>query len=75
MYVVTEMEDVMNAYQSALNRRAPEMNALHMETLAIAIGSTLDGMPPEFFDEIVSLARKMGADRLAEFHGREVGLV
>lgn len=62
----------MSFYQKALAERAPELNALHMETLAYACGSTLNGMPPEFFDEIAALARKMGPDRLAQFHAREV---
>lgn len=57
--------------QNALTKRAPELNALHMETLAYAIGSTLNGMPAAFFDEVATLARKMGAKRLAEFHCRE----
>jgi hypothetical protein len=60
----------MTYYQKALSRRAPEMNALHMETLAYAAGSTLNGMPPAFFDEIAAMARQMGADRLADFHRR-----
>ncbi|WP_323006522.1 hypothetical protein [Pseudorhodobacter sp.] len=38
----------MTIYQQALAKRAPELNALHMETLAFAIGSTLNGMPKEF---------------------------
>jgi hypothetical protein len=54
--------------QTALTKRAPELDALHMETLAYAIGSTLNGMPAAFFDEVATLARKMGAKRLAEFH-------
>lgn len=59
-------------YQQALAKRAPELNPLHMETLAISIGSTLNGMPPAFFDEIAALARQMGAERLADWHNREV---
>ena len=62
----------MTIYQETLAKRAPELNALHMESLAFAIGSTLNGMPPEFFDEIAALARKMGPDRLAEFHDGEI---
>jgi len=62
----------MTVYQKALAERAPGMNPLHMETLAIMVGSTLDGMPPEFFDEIAALARKMGAKRLADLHDGEV---
>lgn len=62
----------MTIYQKALAKRAPEMNALHMETLAYMVGSTLNGMPPEFFDEIADMARKMGAERLAEYHFDEV---
>lgn len=61
----------MTIYRQALAKRAPELNALHMETLAFAIGSTLNGMPPEFFDEIAALARQMGPERLAEFHAGE----
>lgn len=62
----------MTIYQKALAKRAPEMNALHMETLAYEIGSTLNGMPKEFFDEVADMARRMGADRLAEIHERGV---
>ncbi len=62
----------MTIYQQALHERAPELNALHMETLAVAVGSTLNGMPPAFFDEIAGLAREMGPQRLAEFHQMEV---
>ena len=62
----------MTIYQKALAKRAPEMNALHMETLAYDVGSTLNGMPPEFFDEIAAIARRMGAKRLAEIHARGV---
>lgn len=58
----------MTIYQVALAKRAPEMNALHMETLAYQFGSTLNGMPKEFFDEIAELARRMGAERLAQIH-------
>jgi len=58
----------MTIYQKALAKRAPELNALHMETLAYQVGSTLNGMPKEFFDEIALLARRMGADRLAQVH-------
>lgn len=58
----------MTYYQQTLAKRAPEMNALHMETLAYAIGSTLNGMPSEFFDEIAALSRNMGAEKLARFH-------
>lgn len=62
----------MTIYQKALKKRAPEMNALHMETLAYEVGSTLNGMPKEFFDEIADMARRMDADRLAEIHERGV---
>jgi len=59
-------------YQQALAQRAPELNPIHMETLAYSVGSTLAGLPPEFFDEIAALARQMGAERIAEWHNREV---
>ena len=62
----------MTIYQKALAKRAPEMNALHMETLAYEIGSTLNGMPKEFFDEVADMARRMGADRLAKIHERGI---
>ncbi len=62
---------MMTTHQQALAERAPELNALHMETLAVAIGSTLDGLPPEFFDEIAGLARQMGPERLAKLHAGE----
>ena len=65
---VTDMTDWV---QTALTKRAPELDALHMETLAYSLGSTLNGMPAAFFDEVVALARKMGAKRLAEFHRSE----
>lgn len=55
-------------YQQALAKRAPELNALHMETLAYSIGSTLNGMPKEFFDDVAQLARSWGADRIAKWH-------
>lgn len=58
----------MTSYQKALAKRAPELNALHMETLAYMAGSTLNGMPPSFFDEIAALARQMGPGRLAQVH-------
>lgn len=61
----------MTVYQEALARRAPELNSLHMETLAYMVGSTLNGMPPEFFDEIATMAREMGPERLAELHAAE----
>lgn len=59
-------------YQRILAERAPELDPLHMETLAYAVGSTLNGMPAEFFDEIAKVARSMGADRLQAFHNREI---
>ena len=62
----------MTVYQKSLAKRAPELNAEHMESLALAIGSTLNGMPLEFFDEIAAMARQMGPERLAEFHAGEV---
>jgi hypothetical protein len=62
----------MTVYQAALLKRAPELNALHMETLAYAVGSTLNGMPPAFFDEIAALARRMGSAKLADLHADEV---
>lgn len=65
-------DQTMTIYQQALAERAPELNALHMETLAYSIGSTLNGMPPEFFDEVAALARQMGAARLSDWHNREV---
>jgi hypothetical protein len=58
----------MTCYEAILHRHAPEMNATHMETLALALHSTLNGLPDEAFREIAELARRMGADRLAEFH-------
>lgn len=58
-------------YQKALAKRAPELNALHMETLAYSIGSTLNGMPKEFFDEVAEMARRWGPERLAKRHEGE----
>ena len=63
----------MTVYQQALAKRAPELNALHMETLAYSVGSTLNGMPPAFFDDIAKMARGMGPERLAEWHNAEAG--
>ncbi len=62
----------MSFYQKILIQRAPGLNALHMETLAYAIGSTLNGMPAQFFDDVAALAIKMGPAKLADFHAREV---
>lgn len=66
------VEVTMTVYQKALAKRAPEMNALHMETLAYQVGSTLNGMPKEFFDEVAEMARRMGADRLAQIHAEGI---
>ena len=57
-------------HQRTLAKLAPEMDPAHMETLAIAVGSSLDGLPISFFREIADLARQMGAVRLAEFQAR-----
>ena len=62
----------MTFWQETMAKRAPELNPLHMESLAFAIGSTLNGMPSEFFDEVAALARQMGPEKLAEFHAWEV---
>ena len=62
----------MTFWQETMAKRAPELNPFHMESLAFAIGSTLNGMPSEFFDEVAALARQMGPERLAEFHAGEV---
>lgn len=62
----------MTFWQETMAKRAPELNPLHMESLAFSIGSTLNGMPSEFFDEVAALARQMGPERLAEFHAGEV---
>lgn len=61
----------MTVYQKSLATRAPEMNPLHMETLAYAMAETLNGKPAEFFDMVAAKARKMGAAKLAKFHERE----
>ena len=58
----------MTPHQATFARLAPELNPAHVENLAIIAGYTLDGMPREFFTAIVSLARKMGAERLQEWH-------
>jgi hypothetical protein len=63
----------MTFYQKTLAELAPELDPLHMETLAYAVGSTLNGMPAEFFDDIAALARRMGPEKLARFHAREIG--
>jgi hypothetical protein len=54
--------NLMTVYQKLLAKRAPELNALHMESLAY---SDLNGMP----DDIATLARKMGPAKLAKLHG------
>jgi len=59
-------------YQKLLAERAPEMDPLHMETLAYQVGSTLNGMPKEFFDDIAAMARRMGAVRLAQINAEGV---
>ena len=58
----------MTPHQATFARLAPELNPAHVENLAIMAGSTLDGMPREFFATIAALARKMGAERLQEWH-------
>lgn len=62
------MAACLSSAARALARRAPELDARHMESLALAIGSTLDGLPAAFFDDVAALARSMGPARLAEFH-------
>lgn len=59
-------------YQHILAERAPELDPLHMETLAYSVGSTLNGMPGAFFDEIVKIARQMGPERLKAWHMGEI---
>lgn len=61
----------MTVYQQVFARRAPELNALHMETLAYSFSRTLNGQTPDFFDAVVALARKMGPERLAKMHAAE----
>jgi len=58
----------MKTYEQLLREYAPELNATHMETLALSIGSTLNGMPNEFFRDIAKLARQYGAEWLAGHH-------
>lgn len=65
------MNRPQTVYQRSLADRAPELDPLHMETLAISIGSTLNGMPPAFFDEVAALARRMGPQALADWHRAE----
>ena len=45
-----------------------QMNPTHLETLAVAVLSTLDGLPMRAFQEIADLAQEHGAEWLAEFH-------
>ena len=47
------------------------LNADHVETLMIALHSTLDDLPRASFVETIALAERMGADRLAEFHAQQ----
>jgi len=58
----------MTIYQQTLSEFAPELDPLHMETLAYAVGSTLNGMPREFFEDVAACASRMGPERLAQFH-------
>lgn len=58
----------MTTYEAALHRHAPELNPTHLESLALGLHSTLNHLPDEAFREIAELARRMGPERLAEFH-------
>lgn len=58
----------MTYYQEILSKIALDLNALHLETLAYDIGSTLNGMPREFFEEVAVIGRQMGAERLEQRH-------
>lgn len=58
----------MTHYQKVLHDIAPDLDPLHMESLALAVGSTLNGMPKEFFADVANLARRMGAEKLAALH-------
>lgn len=49
-------------------RAASDINALHLESLAIDVGSSLNDMPTAFFDEVIALAEQMGAERVAELY-------
>lgn len=64
----------MTPRQKTLRNLAPHLDPLHMESLAIMVGSDLTGMPAAFFEEIASHAVKMGPERLAALHGDWVGL-
>ena len=58
----------MTCYEAILHRYAPELNATHMESLALGLYSTLNGLPDEVFRDIADIARRMGPERLADFH-------
>ena len=58
----------MTCYESILHRYAPELNAANMESLAFGLYLTLNGLPEEAFRDIADIARRMGPERLADFH-------
>lgn len=60
----------MSRARKILKSLAPELPEDDLYTLAVMIGSSPDDMPAEFFDQVVSVARSMGADRLREFVSR-----
>ncbi len=61
----------MNTYQRTLAEMAPDRDPVHMETLAIMLGSTLSDMPLEYFKEIADFAQTMTPERLAAVHRAE----
>lgn len=63
----------MTVYQQDFARLAPDLNPVHVETLAYVYEDTLNGMPEAFFFQIVSIAYKMGATKLARLHYMETG--
>ena len=60
----------MTCYKAILHRHPPQLNATHTELLALALDLTLNGLPGDAFCGIADIARRMGPDRLADFHQR-----
>lgn len=58
----------MTPYEQALAERAPELDPVHMETLAYSMSRTLNGQPASFFDAVARKARQMGPAKLAAWH-------
>jgi hypothetical protein len=62
----------MSHYARYFRELAPDLDGNHVETLAIAIHSTLNGLDRAAFVAVVDLARRMGPARLADYHAAMV---